>query len=208
MLQQVNYPAACNAAETLLLHDSTVSTLWPAIAYELLSNLVILYCDDVSIQALSGLSSSSPPNLSTHLKRADLDSYHTEYLSLALSVKVVPSLAAAITHVNAHGSHHTDCIVTEDTNNAKAWCAGVDSAGTFVNASTRFADGFRYGFGTEVGIATGRIHARGPVGLEGLCTYKYILKSADADGHVVGEFGSGGKKFLHMDINGPGVRPF
>jgi glutamate-5-semialdehyde dehydrogenase len=110
----------------------------------------VLYCDDISIQALSGLSSSSPPNLSTHLKRAEPDSYDTEHLSLALSVKVVTSLDAAIAHVNAHGSHHTDCIVTESQDNAHKWCAGVDSAGTFVNASTRFADGFRYGFGTEV----------------------------------------------------------
>jgi len=80
------------------------------------------------------------------------------------------------------------------------FCRAVDSAGTFVNASTRFADGFRYGFGTEVGISTGRIHARGPVGLEGLATYKYMLKSKDATGHIVGEFGASGKKYKHQPL--------
>jgi glutamate-5-semialdehyde dehydrogenase len=204
-----------------------VKNLWPAIAHELLTQSVTLLCDDTSLQAISGLSSSSPPNLSTHVKRADADAYDTEHLSLTLSVKVVLSIDEAITHVNAHGSHHTDCIVTENDENARKWCAGVDSAGTFVNASTRFADGFRYGFGTEVrfaflslltilvlndddqvGIATGRIHARGPVGLDGLCTYKYILKSKGSDGHIVGEFGSGKKQYKHTDIQGSDVRPF
>ncbi len=114
-----------------------------------------------------------------------------------------------MTHINAHSSHHTDTIVTEDTNAASLFCRGVDSAGTFVNASTRFADGFRYGFGTEVGISTGRIHARGPVGLEGLVTYKYVLKSQGEEGHVVGEFGTGDgkKRFKHKRFEATGV-PF
>ncbi|KAK4699211.1 hypothetical protein P7C70_g7050, partial [Phenoliferia sp. Uapishka_3] len=99
--------------------------------------------------------------------------YETEFLELTLAVKVVPSLSAAITHINDHSSHHTDSIVTENDGNAKAFCRGIDSAGVFVNASTRFADGFRYGFGTEVGVSTGKTHARGPVGLEGLVIYKY-----------------------------------
>jgi len=96
---------------------------------------------------------------------ADFD---TEFLELTLAVKAVPSLAVAMAHINGHGSHHTDAIVTESEANAKAFCKGVDSAGVFVNASTRFADGFRYGFGTEVGVSTGKTHARGPVGLEGV----------------------------------------
>lgn len=115
----------------------------------------------------------------------------------------VPSLEAAISHINAHSSHHTDSIVAEDDNAASTFCRGVDSAGTFVNASTRFADGFRYGFGTEVGISTGRIHARGPVGLEGLVTYKYMLRSKGEQGHVVGEFGvgEGKKRYKHRKID-------
>lgn len=94
-------------------------------------------------------------------------------------------------------------IVTETEENATQFCRGVDSAGTFVNASTRFADGFRYGFGTEVGISTGRIHARGPVGLEGLVTYKYVMRSKGEEGHIAGEFGTGEgkKKFKHEKIH-------
>jgi glutamate-5-semialdehyde dehydrogenase len=196
--------------ETLLLHESTLNTLWPKIAHALLAADVVLYCEDAPLRALSTLSSASPPNLATHLKQAEPASFDTEHLALALSVKAVPSLDAALAHVNAHGSHHTDCIVSEDVERARRWCAGVGSAGAFVNASTRFADGTRFGFGAEVGIATGRIHARGPVGLDGLCTYKYVLRSTGAGGHVVGEFGAGpGKKqYTHTDIAGADAQPF
>lgn len=113
----------------------------------------------------------------------------------------VPSLQSAIQFINSHSSHHTDCIVTESEEAASIFCRGVDSAGTYVNASTRFADGFRYGFGTEVGISTGRIHARGPVGLEGLVIYKFVLRSKDKKGHIVGEFGTGKKQFKHKRID-------
>ena len=108
-----------------------------------------------------------------------------------------------IAHINAHGSHHTDCNVAENAEAASTFVRGVDSAGVFVNASTRFADGFRYGFGAEVGISTGRIHARGPVGLEGLVTYKYILRSKGEQGHIVGEFGRepGKKQYTHQPIH-------
>jgi glutamate-5-semialdehyde dehydrogenase len=119
----------------------------------------------------------------------------------------VPSLQSAIQFINAHSSHHTDTIVTESELAASAFCRGVDSAGTFVNASTRFSDGFRYGFGTEVGISTGKIHARGPVGLEGLVIYKYMLRSKAASGHIVGEFGTGQKTFKHNPIKTTAV-PF
>lgn len=120
-----------------------------------------------------------------------------------MAVLSVPSLSAAISHINSHSSHHTDSIVTENEANASVFCRAVDSAGTFVNASTRFADGFRYGFGTEVGISTGRTHARGPVGLDGLVIYKYMLRSQAEDGHIAGEYGSGeGKKrFKHTEIS-------
>lgn len=129
-------------------------------------------------------------------------SYTTEHLNLTISVKTLPSLQSAIRWINFHSSHHTDTIVTENEQAISIFVRGVDSSGTFVNASTRFADGFRYGFGTEVGISTGRIHARGPVGLEGLVIYKYMLRSKGKKGHIVGEFGTGpGKKqFKHKSI--------
>jgi glutamate-5-semialdehyde dehydrogenase len=196
---QIDYPAACNAVETLLVHESLLRTIWPDVARTLLTADVRLLCDEPT---LSALDSNAIANFATHVSPAPPDAYTTEHLSLTLSVRTVPSLAAAIAHINAHGSHHTDCIVTESTTAGSAFVRGVDSAGVFVNASTRFADGFRYGFGAEVGISTGRIHARGPVGLEGLVTYKYVLRSQGADGHVVGEFGSGqGKRqYTHQHI--------
>lgn len=119
----------------------------------------------------------------------------------------MPSLQNAIQFINSHSSHHTDTIVTESEAAGSAFCRGVDSAGTFINASTRFADGFRFGFGTEVGISTGRIHARGPVGLEGLVIYKYVMKSKGPDGHIVGEFGAGKKQYKHSRIQATSV-PF
>ncbi|KAH9849927.1 gamma-glutamyl phosphate reductase [Lenzites betulinus] len=191
---KTDYPAACNSAETLILHENVLSTIWPEVAKALLAADVQLLCDEPSLAALRALS-PAPPNLASHVQPASPDAYTTEHLSLTLSVKTLPSLGGAMQWINAHSSHHTDSIVAEDARAAAAFCRGVDSAGTFVNASTRFADGFRYGFGTEVGISTGRIHARGPVGLEGLVTYKYMMRSTDAQGHVVGEFGVGaGKK--------------
>ncbi|OCH84059.1 gamma-glutamyl phosphate reductase [Obba rivulosa] len=198
---KTDYPAACNAAETLIVHESLLSTVWPAVAKALLAADVELLCDPPTLFALSSLS-PPPANLSSHVYPSSPESYSTEHLSLTLSVTAAPSLAAAVQFINAHSSHHTDSIVTEDEEAAATFCRGVDSAGTFVNASTRFADGFRYGFGTEVGISTGRIHARGPVGLEGLVTYKYMLRSKGEKGHVVGEFGSGeGKKqYKHRQI--------
>ncbi|EMD38826.1 hypothetical protein CERSUDRAFT_112557 [Gelatoporia subvermispora B] len=198
---KTDYPAACNAAETLVVHESLLPTIWPAVAKALLAADVQLLCDPPTLFALSSLS-PPPANLSTHVHPSTPGSYSTEHLNLTLSVTAQPSLAAAIQFINSHSSHHTDSIVTEDQHAASAFCRGVDSAGTFVNASTRFADGFRYGFGTEVGISTGRIHARGPVGLEGLVTYKYMLRSKGETGHIAGEFGSGeGKKqYKHKKI--------
>jgi len=199
---KTDYPAACNAAETLLVHENVLSTIWPIVAKALLEADVQLLCDAPSLSALESSIVPRPSNFSSHVKPSMPSAYTTEHLSLTLSVLSVPSIAAAIQHINAHSSHHTDCIVTESEASASAFCRGVDSAGTFVNASTRFADGFRYGFGTEVGISTGRIHARGPVGLEGLVTYKYVLRSKGETGHIVGEFGVGeGKKsFKHQKI--------
>lgn len=184
-----------------MVHESLLDTLWQKVANALLDANVELQCDAPTLGALQHI---TPPHakLSTLVKPSTPESYTTEHLSLTLSVLTVSSLGAAIAHINAHSSHHTEAIVTENEANATQFCRGVDSAGTFVNASTRFADGFRYGFGTEVGISTGRIHARGPVGLDGLVTYKYVMRSKDEKGHIVGEFGTGeGKKrFKHSKI--------
>ena len=192
--------------ETLLVHQSLLETIWPDVAEALLTVNVKLLCDEPTLSALS----SSPtkktpdnhPNFQTHVLPAPPEAYTTEHLSLTLAVRTVPSLAVAIAHINEHGSHHTDCIITESTSAGSTFVRGVDSAGVFVNASTRFADGFRYGFGAEVGISTGRIHARGPVGLEGLVTYKYVLRSQGEEGHIVGEFGRepGKKQYAHQPI--------
>ena len=124
--------------------------------------------------------------------------FDTEYLALTLSVKLVDSLEEAVAHINHFGSHHTDCIITENKEHALKFMQLVDSAGVYQNCSTRFADGFRYGFGAEVGISTGKIHARGPVGLEGLVTYKYQLFG---NGQIVGDYASGKKQFHFKDLN-------
>ncbi|EGN96728.1 hypothetical protein SERLA73DRAFT_140469 [Serpula lacrymans var. lacrymans S7.3] len=203
---KTNYPAACNSAETLIIHTSVLQNIWPKVATALLDASVELLCDAPSLSALQTLS-PAPSNLNTRVRLAPQDAYDTEHLTLTLSVLTVTSLQSAIVHINEHGSHHTETIVTESSDAASAFCRGVDSAGAFVNASTRFADGFRYGFGTEVGISTGRIHARGPVGLEGLVSYKYVMKSVGDGGHIVGEFGTGGKKYKHTNIGATSV-PF
>lgn len=205
---EVNYPAACNAAETLIVHTSLLDTVWPKVGAALLDNdvkLLCCHCSEESLQqALQNHSKAA-----THVLPSTDESYETEHLSLTLAVVALPSLEHAIKWINQRSSHHTDAIVTESAAAASAFCRGVDSAGTFVNASTRFADGFRYGFGTEVGISTGRVHARGPVGLEGLVIYKYLLRSVADGGHIAGEFGSGegAKQFLHEKIDAETV-PF
>lgn len=183
------------------MHESILNTIWPDVAQALVAAGVQLRCDPATLGALATLTSSS--GFASHVQASSAEDYTTEHLSLTISVLAVPSLPAAISHINSHSSHHTDCIVTEDESAASIFCRAVDSAGTFVNASTRFADGFRYGFGTEVGISTGRIHARGPVGLEGLVIYKYMLRSKGAKGHIAGEFGvgAGKKQYKHAKIN-------
>jgi glutamate-5-semialdehyde dehydrogenase len=166
---------------------------------------VKLLCDEPTPTALVSIDTSRQTNVFP----ASPEAYTTEHLSLTLAVRTVPSLSAANAHINEHGSHHTDCIVTESATAGSTFVRGVDSAGVFVNASRRFADGSRYGFGAEVGISTGRIHARGAVGLEGLVTYKYVLKSQGEDGHIVREFGRepGTKQYTHEPIEAKGL-PF
>jgi glutamate-5-semialdehyde dehydrogenase len=200
---KINYPAACNSAEILLVHSNLLSTIWPQVALALLDAGVELRCDERSLSAIN-----QRPTATGVVKGSAAEDYDTEFLSLTMAVKAVDSFEEAVEFVNLHSSHHTDSIVTESAQNSARFCRSVDSAGTFVNASTRFADGLRYGFGTEVGISTGRTHARGPVGLDGLVIYKYLLRSAGKGGHIVGEFGAapGKKSYRHEPV--PAILPF
>ena len=125
--------------------------------------------------------------------------WHTEYLDYRVSIRIVADLAEAIEHINNFGSKHTDAIVTNDQAAAASFMSGVDSGNVFWNCSTRFSDGFRYGFGAEVGVSTGKLHARGPVGLEGLLTYQYRLLG---HGQVVADYSSGKSTFGHQPLDG------
>ena len=182
------------------MHESKLNDLLPSISLSLIKNKnsVKLHLDEVSYSTL--INHDETKNYEKNLIKSNDEDFEMEWLDYELSVKVVKNINEAINHVNSHGSHHTDSIVTENSDNKNLWLKGVDSAGVYVNASTRFADGFRYGFGAEFGVATGKTHARGPVGLEGLVIYKYILKSKNENGHIVGEFGENGKKFKHSLI--------
>ncbi|KAK4151428.1 Aldehyde/histidinol dehydrogenase [Chaetomidium leptoderma] len=191
---KTSYPAACNSLETLLVQKSALATLLPTVATALATKGVELRCDAQSKAALQ----NTPNNNLTLADATDAD-FATEFLSLTLAVKTVPSLSEAITHINTHGSHHTDCILTAERAQAEQFMAAVDSAGVYWNASTRFADGMRYGFGTEVGISTNKIHSRGPVGLEGLMIYKYKLRGQGQATAGYGE-GEGKKRFLHQSL--------
>ena len=181
---KVQYPAACNAVETLLIHKD--------IAKEFLSKAIPIF-DSQKIE-LRGDSKS----ISFGVKlSAESQDWSTEYLDLILSVKIVDDLNDAIEHIQTFGSKHTDGIITDNYKTASLFMNAVDSAGVFHNCSTRFADGFRYGFGAEVGISTQSLPPRGPVGLEGLVTYKYFLTG---EGHIVDDFSSGKEKFIHEDL--------
>ena len=125
------------------------------------------------------------------------EDFRHEYLAKEMSVKVVKDVKEAVEHINYYGSHHTDSIITENDENAAYFEQMVDSAGVYRNMSTRFADGFRYGFGAEVGISTSKLHARGPVGLEGLVTYKYII---EGHGNIVGDYAEGRRSFKFKDL--------
>lgn len=181
---KTQYTAACNATETLLVNRSIAKEALPVIAKALREKNVKLYGTDEAAEYIN----------CEHMEDADFD---TEYLDLAISVKLVDNIDEAIEHINRFGSHHTDCIITENDESAEKFMQMVDSAGVYKNCSTRFADGFRYGFGAEVGISTSKIHARGPVGLEGLVTYKYKLYG---DGHIVDDYASGKKQFHFKDL--------
>ncbi|KAG9244494.1 Aldehyde/histidinol dehydrogenase [Calycina marina] len=182
---KTTYPAACNSVETLLVEDAALELLLPPVAEALLEKGVSLRCDAVSRTALTA---ALPAHTAAILQDAEAGDYVTEFLALTLAVKTVSSVEEAIAHINTHSSHHTDAIVTSNAPMAEHFMAAVDSAGVFWNTSTRMADGMRFGFGTEVGISTNKIHARGPVGLEGLMIYKYKIRGG---GHVSAEYGEG-----------------
>lgn len=181
---KTQYAAACNAMETLLIDRAIAAEFLPKAARAL---------EEAGVR----LRGTAEVNSIVPVELMDEDEFATEYGDLICSVKLVDGVEEAITHINTYGSHHTDAILTEDPATAALFLQMVDSAGVYHNCSTRFADGYRYGFGAEVGISTGKIHARGPVGLEGLVTYKYKLFGT---GQIVADYASGEKQFHHRDI--------
>ncbi len=180
------YVAVCNAAETLLVDEKIASSFLPKAKQALEEKGVELRgCEKT--RAIIDVSA------------ADTKDWETEYLDYILSIKVVAGVDEAIEHINRYGSGHTDAIVTSDKKRAYEFMSLVDSANVFWNAGTRFSDGYRYGLGAEVGISTGKIHARGPVGLEGLMIYKYKLVGR---GQVVTDYSGGaGRKFTHKNLD-------
>ncbi|MDO4976071.1 MAG: glutamate-5-semialdehyde dehydrogenase [Eubacteriales bacterium] len=180
---KTQYTAACNAVETLLVNRSIAKEFLPKLYAVLKENGVTLrgtqeVADIIAVEAIG-------------------EEEFIEYLDLIASVKLVDNVDEAINHINTHGSHHTDSIISENEETVCRFMQMVDSAGVYQNCSTRFADGFRYGFGAEVGISTSKIHARGPVGLEGLVTYKYKLFG---NGHIVNDYATGKKSFHFKNL--------
>lgn len=181
-----NYPAACNAVETLLVHREIANWFVPL--------LEAMFVDEsVKINGTKEVKSF----MESEIGIMQEEEFATEYNDMEISIKLVSDVNEAVQHINYFGSHHTDCILTENDETAEYFMQMIDSAGVYRNCSTRFADGFRYGFGAEVGISTGKLHARGPVGLEGLVTYKYVL---NGKGHIVDDYSSGRKTFNHRDF--------
>ncbi len=193
---KTQYPSACNSIETVLVHADVAVEFLPVAVKELMGCGVEVRGDESSFQYLAKDSAADDKSREL-LKSASQADWSAEYCDLIVAVKTVNSLAEAIEHINKYGSRHTDCIVTEDKEAFEQFFSAVDSAGVYWNASTRFADGFRYGFGAEVGISTGKLHPRGPVGVDGLVTYKYKLVG---DGHIVADYSSGKKRFKHRDL--------
>lgn len=181
---KTQYTAACNSVETLLVHKDAADKLMEKLNEAFKAN-------DIELRATKEIADKCDCSVATD------EDFETEYLDLIISAKTVENIDEAIYHINKYGSHHTDCIITENKESAEYFMKMVDSAGVYQNCSTRFADGFRYGFGAEVGISTGKIHARGPVGLEGLMTYKYKLYG---NGHIVNDYATGMKEFNFKDL--------
>lgn len=189
---KVSYPSACNSVETVLIHQACASTLLSILVPKLMAQGVEIRADKSTVEA-------TPLPMRAGLQEALESDWSQEYCALILSIKIVDSIDEAIAHINEYGSHHTETILSTDPEALEKFFAQVNSAGVFWNASTRFADGYRYGFGAEVGISTGKLHPRGPVGLEGLVTYKYKVIGK---GHIVADYsGENAKKFTHRTIS-------
>ena len=183
---KTQYPAACNAIETLLIHRSIAPSFLPDIAAALVSKQVEIRGDAETCEILPGI------------LRATEEDWSTEYGELILSIRIVDGLEHAIDHITTYGSRHTEAIATENALTSQTFMDQVDAAGVYHNCSTRFADGFRYGFGAEVGISTQKMPPRGPVGLEGLVTYKY---QTVGDGQIAATYtGENAKSFTHRDL--------
>ena len=177
--------AVCNATETLLVHKDIAKDFLPAIKSIYESKKVKMLGCEKTLDIID-------------IEPASLEDWKTEYLDYIISIKVVDDCDEAISHINTYGSGHTDSIVTSDKNTAVRFMNLVDSGNVFWNASTRFSDGFKYGFGAEVGISTSKLHARGPVGLEGLVSYKYMIAG---EGHIVDDYATNKKSFSHKTIS-------
>jgi len=182
---KTQYPSACNTTETILVHKNAVDKLFPSLNKAFNDAKIKVFAHENIIDKFDNAILATD------------NSFHTEYLEKTVNVKTVDNIDEAINHINTYGSHHTDAILTTIDSNADYFMNRVDSANVYKNCSTRFADGFRYGFGAEVGISTGKLHARGPVGLEGLCTYKYKLYG---NGDIVADYADGKKEFHFKDL--------
>lgn len=181
---KIQAPATCNAVETVLIHRSIANDFLPRL-------IELLQLGGVKVRGCH----QTRAICADRVDLVEQNEWHTEYGCLTLAVRVAESCDEAIGHINQFGSHHTDSIITDDQHTAEKFLREVDSAGVFHNVSTRFSDGYRYGFGAEIGIATGKLHARGPVGLEGLLTYKYMLIGK---GQCVSHYiGPRARKFKH-----------
>ena len=185
---KVQYPAVCNAVETLIVNSSIAEEFLPKMAELFKQRNVEIRADTAACDIIG-----------KDAKKASETDWDEEYNDMIISIKTVDSVDEAINFINTHGSGHTDAIISQDKASISKFVSMVDSAGVFVNASTRFADGYRYGKGAEVGISTNKIHARGPVGMEGLMIYKYILVG---DGHAVKDYvGGNARKFTHRELD-------
>ena len=190
---KTQYTAACNATETVLVNRKLAAEFLPKLAKAFSECNVKLHGTE-EVQALLKNEVEDAADSDFIMEEND---FHREYLDMVVSLKLVDSVEEAVNHINRFGSHHTDAIITENKEAAEYFMQMVDSAGVYQNCSTRFADGFRYGFGAEVGISTSKLHARGPVGLDGLVTYKYKLFGS---GQIVNDYSTGVKEFHFRDI--------
>ncbi len=182
---KTQYVAVCNATETLLVNETIADKFLPVLKAEFDKKNVEVFGDEGTQKIIAA-------------KPASEVDWATEYLDYTISIKLVSDVDEAIKHINTYGSGHTDCIVTSNKENALKFMNLVDSGNVFWNASTRFSDGFKYGFGAEVGISTSKLHARGPVGLDGLTSYKYKMIG---NGHIVDDYATNKKSFKHVKIN-------